>query len=170
MIPGPGCSGSMITAAPTLCSAMNRAASRSVRPGVIVSTFSVIASRTFTFAETIRNPDAGCDIVRRWARYTGNTDSRITTTPTTLTIGTWFGRERLVRIHIGSVCCRAGGERRDDHLVEEQREGEQPAGEQRRAHQRERHAAGTSASAAPRSADASSSEPDVRRSRATTLL
>src|SRR3954453_3113708 len=50
MIPGPGCSGSMITAAPTLWSVMNRAASRSERSGVIVSTFSVIASRTFTLA------------------------------------------------------------------------------------------------------------------------
>src|SRR5262245_1641702 len=48
MIPGPGCSGSMITAAPTLWSDMKRAASRRVRPGVIVSTCSVIASRTFT--------------------------------------------------------------------------------------------------------------------------
>ena len=38
----------MITAAPTLCSTMNVAASRSVRPGVIVRTCSVIASRTFT--------------------------------------------------------------------------------------------------------------------------
>src|SRR3954471_16373155 len=47
-IPGPGSSGSMITAAPTLCSTMNAAASRRVRPGVIVNTCSVIASRTFT--------------------------------------------------------------------------------------------------------------------------
>ena len=49
-MPGPGCSGSRITAAPTLCSDMKRAASRRVRPGVIVSTCSVIASRTFTAA------------------------------------------------------------------------------------------------------------------------
>src|SRR4051794_31360413 len=48
MIPGPGCSGSSTTTAPTLWSAMNFAASRSVRPGVNVSTSSVIASRTFT--------------------------------------------------------------------------------------------------------------------------
>ena len=26
-------------------------------------------------------------------------------TPTTLTIGNWFGRERFARIQIGSVCC-----------------------------------------------------------------
>src|SRR5687768_6647542 len=48
-MPGPGSSGSMITAAPTLCSTMNAAASRRVRPGVIVYTSSVIASRTFTW-------------------------------------------------------------------------------------------------------------------------
>jgi hypothetical protein len=34
----------MITTAPTLCSLIERAASRSVRPGVIVSTSSVITS------------------------------------------------------------------------------------------------------------------------------
>jgi hypothetical protein len=37
-----------MTAAPTLCSTMKRAASRRLRPGVIVSTSSVIASRTLT--------------------------------------------------------------------------------------------------------------------------
>src|SRR5687767_12046929 len=47
-MPGPGSSGSTITAAPTLCSTMNAAASRSVRPGVIVNTCSDMASRTFT--------------------------------------------------------------------------------------------------------------------------
>src|SRR4051794_18662752 len=47
-MPGPGSSGSWITAAPTLCSAMNAAASRNVRPGVIVNTLSDMASRTFT--------------------------------------------------------------------------------------------------------------------------
>src|SRR4051794_30027815 len=47
-MPGPGSSGSRITAAPTLCSVMNAAASRRLRPGVIVKTLSVIASRTFT--------------------------------------------------------------------------------------------------------------------------
>src|SRR4051812_7769689 len=30
-------------------------------------------------------------------------DIRITTTPTTLTTGSWLGRERLLRIQIGSV-------------------------------------------------------------------
>src|SRR4051812_32979003 len=45
-IPGPGSSGSMITTAPTLWSVMNFAASRSERPGVMVSTCSVMASRT----------------------------------------------------------------------------------------------------------------------------
>src|SRR4051812_5833874 len=54
MIPGPGCSGSMITAAPTLCSDRKRAASRSVRPGVIVRTSSVIASRTFVTRAALR--------------------------------------------------------------------------------------------------------------------
>src|SRR3954467_1595548 len=48
MIPGPCSSGSMITAAPTLCSVMKFAASRSVRSGVIVRTSSVIASQTLT--------------------------------------------------------------------------------------------------------------------------
>ena len=37
-----------ITAAPTLCSVMDAAVSRRLRPGVIVNTFSVIASRTVT--------------------------------------------------------------------------------------------------------------------------
>src|SRR3954454_24650061 len=54
MMPGPGCSGSMITAAPTLCSDRKRAASRSVRPGVIVRTSSVIASRTFVTPAALR--------------------------------------------------------------------------------------------------------------------
>src|SRR3954471_11386118 len=54
MMPGPGCSGSMITAAPTLCSDRKRAASRSVRPGVIVRTSSVIASRTFVTRAALR--------------------------------------------------------------------------------------------------------------------
>ena len=40
----------VITTAPTLWSAMNFAASRRVRPGVIVRTSPVIASRTFTTA------------------------------------------------------------------------------------------------------------------------
>src|SRR5688500_1848955 len=47
-MPGPGSSGSTITAAPKRCSTMNTAASRSVRPGVIVNTCSDMASRTFT--------------------------------------------------------------------------------------------------------------------------
>src|SRR4051794_18816618 len=54
MMPGPGCSGSMITAAPTLWSEKKRAASRSVRPGVIVRTCSVIASRTFVTPAALR--------------------------------------------------------------------------------------------------------------------
>src|SRR3954464_11466073 len=71
-MPGPGCSGSMITAAPTLCSAMKRAASRSVRPGVIVRTFSVIASRTFT-APTI----PGARGSRRFGRMSGTKQAAV---------------------------------------------------------------------------------------------
>src|SRR3954452_18954890 len=51
MIPGPGCSGSRMIAAPTLCSVMNWAASRSVRRGVSVRTSSVIAWRTIIVRE-----------------------------------------------------------------------------------------------------------------------
>ena len=46
--PGPGESGSMTTAAPTLRSAISRAASRSVWPGPIVRTSVVMPSRTCT--------------------------------------------------------------------------------------------------------------------------
>ena len=37
------------------------------------------------------------------AKYTGIIESRITNTATTFTIGSWFGRDRLLRIQIGSV-------------------------------------------------------------------
>ena len=58
-MPGPGCSGSKITAEPTLCSLRKRAASRRLRPGVIVSTSWVIASRTFTPAPLRRQVGIG---------------------------------------------------------------------------------------------------------------
>ena len=59
-----------------------------------------------------------------------NTISRAAAT--TLTIGAWFGRNRLLKIHSGRVCdARAGGERRHDDLVERQREREQRAGHER---------------------------------------
>ena len=41
--------------------------------------------------------------VSRWAKYTGMIESRITSTATAFTIGSWFGREKFVRIQIGSV-------------------------------------------------------------------
>ena len=98
-------------------------------------------------------------------------DTTITNSATTLTIGLLGrpgerredpDRQRLLR---------AGGEDRHDDLVEREREREQAAGEQRRAHLREQSRSGRSAtSSAPRSADASSSEPAVRRRRAMTLL
>ena len=39
-----------------------------------------------------------------WEIQIGITDSRISTTATTLTIGAWLGRNRLLKIQIGSVC------------------------------------------------------------------
>ena len=54
----------------------------------------------------------------------------MTTTATTLVTGRWRGRISSDSIQIGSVVCWPGGERRDDHLVEGQREGEHAAGEQ----------------------------------------
>src|SRR5215218_1050192 len=65
-MPGPGSSGSMMTAAPTLCSVMKAAASRSVRPGVIVNTCSVIASRTFTAAPLACGYSQGRHYLARW--------------------------------------------------------------------------------------------------------
>src|SRR4051812_42062261 len=46
MIPGPGCSGSITTAAPTFRSAIERAASCRVQPGATVTTELVIPVRT----------------------------------------------------------------------------------------------------------------------------
>ena len=80
--------------------------------------------------------------------------------PATLTSGTWLASRKLWKIQIGSVLTPPASEDRDDDLVERQREREQ----------RRRRAAptawpgtsrtGTSGSvSAPRSADASSSEP-----------
>ena len=94
----------------------------------------------------------------------------ITTSATTLMIGSWFGRARLAKIQIGSVWSAPDGEDGHDHLVEREPEGEQAAGEQRRPQRRERHVAERLPESAPRSDDASSNESDVRRSRAITLL
>ena len=55
----------------------------------------------------------------------------MTTTATTLVTGRWRGRISSDSIQIGSVVLLAGGEGRDDHLVEGQREGEHAAGQQR---------------------------------------
>ena len=96
---------------------------------------------------------------------------RITSTATTLTIGSWLGRERLLKIQIGSVCSPgADRERGDDDLVEGEAEGEQAAGDEGRLHARQGDAAEGRPGVAPRSAEASSKEPETRRSRATTLL
>ena len=102
---------------------------------------------------------------------TGIVESRIRNTATTFTTGSWFGRERLLRIQIGSVWSRAGGERRHDHLVEREREREQRAGEERRAQLRERHVAERLPRRPRRGRRRPPrTSPDVRRSRATTLL
>ena len=77
-------------------------------------------------------------LVRRCAIQTGMIDSRITTTATTLTTGSWFGRDRLRRIQIGRVV-GSDRERRHDDLVEAEREREQGAREHRRAERREGH-------------------------------
>ena len=77
-------------------------------------------------AEPLREPD------RHAPRRT------ISTAATTLTTGAWLGRNRLPKIHNGSVCTSgARGERRDDDLVEAQPEREQRAGDERAAHRRE---------------------------------
>ena len=95
----------------------------------------------------------------------------ITITATTLTIGSWLGRKRLVKIQIGSVCSPAPIVNVVTMISskESAKASSDPA---------------TSAvrmfgivmcrkvcqGSAPRSAEASSNEPDSRRSRAITLL
>ena len=67
-------------------------------------------------------------------------------TATTLTTGSSFGRWMAESTQIGTVCdAGAGGEVRDDDLVERQREREQAAGQQRGPHAGQRDRGGTSA-------------------------
>ena len=66
-------------------------------------------------------------------------ESRITNTATTLTIGSWFGREKFVEDPDRQrVVAGPDRERGDDDLVEGEREGEQRPGDERRAHVRQR--------------------------------
>ena len=96
---------------------------------------------------------------------------RITSSATTLTIGSWFGRERLVKIQIGRVWSPAPIVNVVTMISSKERA-------------KASRAPATSAvrmfgsvtrrnvcqGSAPRSAEASSNEPDIRRSRAITLL
>src|SRR4051794_30309296 len=97
-------------------------------------------------------------------------ESRIASTPTTLTIGSWLGRDRLVRIQIGSVC-----ELPAVNVVTITSSKESANASSAPATIAERSAGKVMKRKvcqvlAPRSAEASSNERDVRRRRATTLL
>ena len=94
-----------------------------------------------------------------------------TTTATTLTTPRFRGAAEVVEDPDRQRLGRAGGERRDDDLVEAQREGEQRAGDERRAHLREGDVAEVRARAARRGRPTPPrASAGVRRSRATTLL
>ena len=97
-------------------------------------------------------------------------ETTITKSATTFTIGSSAGRESVAKIQIGSVCCGAGREDRDDDLVEREREGEQPAGEQRRPQLRERHVAERLPAVGAEVGRRLVEDPAVRRRRAITLL
>ena len=89
-----------------------------------------------------------------------------TNTATTLVTGRSRGRVSWVRIQIGSVCLLPGGEGGDDDLVKRQREGQHPARQQRRGDVGQDHVRKVWKPLAPRSIEASTSEPLVRRKRA----
>src|SRR5215213_6365404 len=97
-------------------------------------------------------------------------DRAITTTPTTLTIGSWLGRERFVRIQIGSVCCAPAV-----NVVTITSSKLSANASSAPAISADRSCGSVTYANvcqvdAPRSADASSNEREVRRMRATTLL
>src|SRR3712207_8133203 len=94
-------------------------------------------------------------------------ESRITKTATTLTIGSWLGRDRLVRIQIGSVWSGPAV-----NVVTMTSSNDSANASSAPASSALRSAGNvTKANVchvdAPRSADASSNEPDTRRSQAT---
>src|SRR3712207_4761202 len=97
-------------------------------------------------------------------------ESRITNTATTLTTGSWFGRERFVRIQIGSVWSGPAVN------VVTMTSSNDSANASRAPASSALRSAGKVTWRnvwnvdAPRSADASSSDADIRRSRATALL
>ena len=78
--------------------------------------------------------------VSRWARYTGMIESRITSTATAFTIGSWFGREKLLRIQIGSVSSPAPTVNVVTMISSnDSANASSAAGDERRAHVGERH-------------------------------
>src|SRR3712207_1367922 len=97
-------------------------------------------------------------------------ESRITNTATTLTIGSWFGLERFVRIQIGSVW--SGPAVNVVTITSSNDSANASSGPASSALRIDGNVTNRNVCQddAPRSADASSKFVDSRRSRATTLL
>ena len=90
--------------------------------------------------------------------------------PRRCTSGTWFASRKLWKIQIGSVLTPPAVKIVTMTSSNDSAKASRRAREQRRAEGRERHPPERLPGVAPRSADASSNELDVRRSRAIALL
>jgi hypothetical protein len=107
----------------------------------------------------------------RWASQIGTTETRISSTATTLTTGAWLGRVRLVKIQIGRVWSPAPAVKVVTMISSKERAkaSRPPASRaERRVGKVTRRKVWTPS--APRSMDASSNDRDMRRRRARVLL
>ena len=107
----------------------------------------------------------------RLARYTGSTETSTSTAAATLTIGLWLGRNRFWKIHSGRVC-RPGPAVKVVTTISSNDSANASSAPASRAPRRAGNVTRRQVvhGVAPRSIDASSTVPDIRRSRAEALL
>src|SRR4051794_25990909 len=107
----------------------------------------------------------------RWASHTGTTESSTRAAATTLTTGAWLGRNRFPKIHSGRVCTPGAAVNVVTMISSKDRAkaSSPPASSADRSSGNVTSRKGCQ-TPAPRSIEASSSEPPIRRSRASTLL
>ena len=105
------------------------------------------------------------------ARYTGRTETSTSTAAATLTIGLWLGRNRFWKIHSGRVC-RPGPAVKVVTTISSNDSANASSAPASRAPRSAGNVTRRQVvhGVAPRSIDASSTEPDIRRSRAEALL
>src|ERR1700730_418716 len=109
-------------------------------------------------------------LATRWAMYTGIADSTMTPNATALTIGSWVGRDRLAKIQMGRVSWEPAV-----NVVTTISSNDSAKARSAPASSAERITGKVTwrnvrQGSAPRSADASTRDPEVRRNRAMTLL